>query len=240
MNSVWQRAWRSLSAGGATVAALAVIAFAVVAPFAWRLVRAWWMPAPSAFVTKDDSKDRAQAYAAAFDPYVKQLDGRSLFYEPSAPGAEGEAPAEVVEEGASQESAPSRYDGPAVTAVVLDTVWFNDGQKLKVGGGKAGDLEVLSTNTPWDVRVRWRGTEFTVPFFDRDKVIFKDRAQAPSAATGAGAARPADGTGGEAPPAPPAPHPASTEVAAAPALSSPAPTTPQPPETTKTPTETPR
>ena len=179
-----------MSAAGVTATALVILALAVCAPFAWRFARAWWMPAPSAFVTKDDSKENVARYAAAFDPYVKQLDGRSLFYEPSAPGTEGEVAVEEQPEDNPDAPAPTRYDGPAITAAVLDTVWFSDGQRVKVGEGKKGDLEVVSTNTPWDIRVRWRGTEFTVPFFERDKVIFKDRGPTSSAAKGAVAARP--------------------------------------------------
>lgn len=175
MNGVWQRAWRSISPGGIIAATLALLALAVIAPFAWRTVLAWLMPAPSAYVAKDDSKDNAARYAAAFDPYVKQLDGRSLFYEPSAPGSQGEVAEAPTEETRPDDPAPTRYDGPSISAVVLGTVWFNDGQRIKVGDSKSGDLQVLSTNTPWDVRVKWRGTEFTVPFFDRDKVIFKDK-----------------------------------------------------------------
>ncbi len=181
MNNHWLRAWRSATAGGLTAAAMAVVAIAVCIPFGWKFVNALLIQNPQATAPGDDVKDRAQQYAAAFDPFVKQLDGRSLFYEPSAPGAEGEAIAEDPTEETNPDSpAPTRYDGPAISAVVLDTVWFADGARVKVGEGRVGDIEVLRTNTPWDVRVNWRGTEFTVPFFDRDKVIFKDRAAAPS------------------------------------------------------------
>ncbi|HEX2839467.1 MAG TPA: hypothetical protein VHN77_15225 [Phycisphaerales bacterium] len=181
MNNHWLRAWRSATAGGLTAAAMAVVAIAVCAPFAWKFVNALLIQNPKATAPGDDVKERVQQYAAAFDPYVKQLDGRSLFYEPSAPGTEGEViPEEPADDTNPDAPAPTRYDGPAISAVVLDTVWFADGARVKVGEGRVGDMEVLSTNTPWDVRVNWRGTEFTVPFFDRDKVIFKDRPAAPS------------------------------------------------------------
>lgn len=219
MNGVWQRAWRSFSPGGITAAALALLALAVIAPFAWRTVRVWLMPAPSAYVAKDDSKDNAARYAAAFDPYVKQLDGRSLFYEPSAPGTQGEVAEAPTEEARPNDPAPTRYDGPSISAVVLGTVWFSDGQRIKVGDSRSGDLQVLSTNTPWDVRVKWRGTEFTVPFFERDKVIFKDK---PATSFSSASATPVE----------PAPHDSTeskpTEPTAPPAPAQPAPTeTPQ-------------
>lgn len=176
MNNHWLRAWRAATAGGLTAAALVVLAIAVCVPFALKFVNALLIQNPKATAPGDDVKERVQQYAAAFDPYVKQLDGRSLFYEPSAPGTEGEViPEEPTDDTNPDAPAPTRYDGPAVSAVVLDTVWFADGARVKVGEGRVGDMEVLSTNTPWDVRVNWRGTEFTVPFFDRDKVIFKDR-----------------------------------------------------------------
>lgn len=181
MNNHWFRAWRAATAGGLTAAALLVLAIAICVPFAWKFVNALLIQNPKATAPGEDVKERVQQYAAAFDPYVKQLDGRSLFYEPSAPGAAGEMIAEEPTEDTNPDApAPTRYDGPAISAVVLGTVWFADGARVKVGEGRVGDMEVLSTNTPWDVRVKWRGTEFTVPFFDRDKVIFKDRPAAPA------------------------------------------------------------
>ncbi len=165
---------RVMSGGGWAATSVLALAVVVCAPFAWRLVRVWWMPAPSAFVATIDSKDRAAQYAGAFDGYVKQLDGRSLFYEPSAPGSVGEVAAEeTVEDADPSQPAATRYDGPTIAAMVLDTVWFSDGQRVKAGTKGTGDMEVISTNAPWDAKVKWHGTEFTVPFFERDKVIFK-------------------------------------------------------------------
>lgn len=209
--NAWQRAWREAGKGGVACVVLVLLALVVCAPFAWRFARAWFMPAPSAFAAKDDTKERAQQYAAAFEPYVKQLDGRSLFYEPSAPGSEGEVAVEPEEEIDPSQPAPTRYDGPAIQAVVLDSVWFADGQRVKAGAGKVGDMEVVSTNAPWDVKVRWRGTEFTVPFFERDKVIFK-------AAKGAGGA----GGSGADDASPPAAAATTEPVPEAPAASPPA------------------
>jgi hypothetical protein len=60
--------------------------------------------------------------------------------------------------------------------MMLDSAWFSDGSRLVAGGPGKGDLRVISLNPPWDVKVEWKGVEFNVPLFDKNKVVFKDDA----------------------------------------------------------------
>ena len=173
MNAAPSPASRRISRIGACAIGAAALALVVCAPFAWRFVRAGLMKDPLALEKARDVGELAAQHAASFEGYVKQLDGRSLYYEPSAPGTEGEVVADVTEDIDPNDPAPTRYDGPSIVAIVLDSVWFSDGQRVKSGGKGSGGLEVVSTNAPWDAKVNWHGTEFTVPFFERDKVILK-------------------------------------------------------------------
>lgn len=154
----------------------AVVAVAAAVVVVWALVlwiRAAFLPSPAAFVAAD-REDRSTARNAAMDASVAQLSGRSLFWVPSAPGDPGVT---VVEEAAPEGGEPvaSSYEGPAIAAIVLDEVWFSDGTRRRAGEEAQGDLSVVGTNAPWDATVRWRGKEFKVPFFERDRVIFKQR-----------------------------------------------------------------
>ena len=62
---------------------------------------------------------------------------------------------------------PSRYGGPEITYVWDDQVIFDNDMTLTVGGEGQSGVEVLSTNLPWSVKVRWRGVEFDVELFER-------------------------------------------------------------------------
>jgi hypothetical protein len=243
--SPWAKAARAMSLGGWVTLALSLLTLGVVVPYAVRAVRAWRLPAPSAFVAKDDTKNRAAQYASAFEGFVKQLDGRSLYYKPSPPGSEGEQPVEVVEDAAPEE-APARYEGPAITAIVLDTVWFADGQRVRAGTKGSGDLEVLQASAPWGARVKWRGGEFAVPFFERDKVIFKDSKDSlaaplvPSADSSAGpsAINKDSGTASDQPASPEKPDASAEPVPSDSAPTSSTPSSPTP-STTSTPAPAP-
>jgi hypothetical protein len=161
-----------MTTGGWTASVLCVVALVVVGPFLYRLGAAVLLPAPQDFSPPSGSEDRATQFLASFDAHVKQLDGRSMMYIPGPPGSDEGAPVEevIVEENGET---PTRYDGPSITAIVLDTVWFNDGKRLRAGDDEQSGLKVLSTQGPWGARVLWRGAEFTVPFFERDKVVMR-------------------------------------------------------------------
>jgi hypothetical protein len=162
--------------GLAGAAALLLVVGAVVASAgpAYAVLRGWLTPSPEAVSGKIDASEQAATHAAGFAGFVAQTGGRSLFYVPSAPGTEQivEVQPEPEDENGTPR-APSKYDGPAIQAIVLDEVWFADGTKVGKGA-KKGDVEVLEVNAPWDAKLRWRGGEFVVPLFQRDRVVFKD------------------------------------------------------------------
>jgi len=60
--------------------------------------------------------------------------------------------------------------------MMLDSAWFSDGSRLAAGGSAKGELRVISLNPPWDATVEWKGVEFNVPLFDKNKVVFKNDA----------------------------------------------------------------
>ena len=62
---------------------------------------------------------------------------------------------------------PSRYGGPSIAYVWDDRVTFENDMTLTAGGEGQSGVEVLSTNLPWSVKVRWRGVEFDVQLFER-------------------------------------------------------------------------
>ena len=182
------QAWRGTTPGGKIAAALVVAALIVCAKPAYKTVEAILLPAPGEFEATKDDKKAAETYAAGFDGFVKQLDGRSLWWTPSKPGTDATV---VVEEEPVEgdQPAPVKYDGPAIAAIVLDSVWFADGTRLSTTDDEKDGIKVVSTNAPWDAVIRYRGKEFTVPFFERDRVIFKDaprRGDSPQAGDAAG------------------------------------------------------
>lgn len=141
----------------------------------WLVLRAVMLPSPTAFVQADSNNaEKLAQREASLEAAVKQLDGRSLFYTPSKPGEAGTAPV-IEEEPAEQEAAPSRYEGPAITAIVLDQVWFEGGKKVKVGEGEVDDIEVIETDAPWGAKVKWKGKDFDVNFYERDRVVLKSK-----------------------------------------------------------------
>jgi hypothetical protein len=206
------QAWRVTNTGGKLAAALALGALVVAVKPAFKAIESVLLPAPGEFEAAAEDKKAAEAHAAGFDGFVKQLDGRSLWWTPSKPGTDATV---VVEEEPVEgdQPAPAKYEGPAIAAIVFDSVWFADGSKLAVTDDEKDGIKVVSTNAPWDAVIRYRGKEFTVPFFERDRVVFKD---GPKSATSSN-------------PSTTAPEStASTKADDAPATSSPAPSTPAP------------
>ena len=66
--------------------------------------------------------------------------------------------------------ATTRYSGPAIIAMVSDTVFFADGKRLKAGGPAEDGITVISTDAPWSAKLKYNGGEFTVNLFERDPV----------------------------------------------------------------------
>jgi hypothetical protein len=114
---------------------------------------------------------QAEQHKAEFDRYLAQFNGRSLFIVPGNRRKPDYAPS-VAETTAPK--APDRYEGPDIIAMILDTVWFADGKRMKVGDPAQDNLEVVGVNAPWEAKVKWKDVEFTVPLFQRDRLVIKD------------------------------------------------------------------
>jgi hypothetical protein len=162
---------------------LTALALAALAYRAWGLVRVALLPADARSVEQIGGKTDGGDRGAVFESYAATVGGRSLFWRPSAPG-QGVA-TRIIEEEAPEETAGGGYAGPAIVAVVLDTVWFEDGERIKVGEKGGNGIEVVSVDPPWEATLRHRGAEHVVAFFARDRLIFtQDRgARKPSAPT---------------------------------------------------------
>jgi hypothetical protein len=120
-----------------------------------------------------DAKEMVATHDAAFARYLAQWNGRSLIVRPGSPHRSGIS-AETSPVGPPSPSLPpTEYHGPSIIAMVLDTVWFDDGKRLSVGDAPQDDLEVIKVVAPWEAVVRWKNGEFTVPLFQRDKLVIK-------------------------------------------------------------------
>lgn len=132
----------------------------------------------------DAGQQRQQQYAAAIDAHTRQVDGRSLFFVPSAPPPPPPPPPTKVDSGPPPPPPPpARYGGPSIIAMLNDTVWFEGGDRLGVGESSDA-VKVVRLNAPWSAVVEWKGVEFTVDLFKKDAVV----APEPSAPEPAGPA----------------------------------------------------
>lgn len=170
------------------VAALVVVA----ATAAFLIFRA--LPIMGAFaggVGEAPSDEAAQAtvklYAASLKQDARQIDGRSFFFNPPPPppppppprAPEPDRPAPVYR----PPPPPTSYGGPKIIGTVFDTVWFEGGKIIKVGGPVENEMRILAINaTPYTVRIEWKGVPFDVSFFPKDDLIFKDKSDAPASA----------------------------------------------------------
>lgn len=162
----------TLKAAGLGAVLLGALALAVIG---WGVVSVAGVllgPSPKALTSNTIDKEQAAKRATQFDGYLAQINGRSLLITPAPPSKDEPAP--PVDETPKDPPRPSVYGGPALTAMMLDSAWFSDGSRLVAGGEGKGELKVLGLNPPWDVKVEWRGVEFDVPLFDRNKVVFKE------------------------------------------------------------------
>jgi len=161
-----------LSALGA--AALIASAGAAVA-VAWGAVRlgsaAITARAAAGEVAAPDARGPDLAMAQA------RIDGRSLFFVPSAPPP---PPPPAVAEADRPPPAPpppppppARYGGPQIVALINDTVWFAGGEKV-AAGESGGGVRVIAVDAPWSAKVEWSGVEFEVDLFARDSVVYPD------------------------------------------------------------------
>jgi hypothetical protein len=172
-------AWRITRAGARIAALLVLIAGIVVVTLAIPMLIDIVRAAPREIKAPDDPKNVAEEQKVVFERHLAQIKGRSLFHVP-VPPAPVEEPEEANED--RPPPAPTTYGGPALVAMLTDTVWFSGGKKLKVGEAADG-VEVVALRPPWDAKLKWKGVEFDVNLFERSKV-----SKEPSKAAGTSAA----------------------------------------------------
>jgi hypothetical protein len=158
--------------------ALLLIALAVAALVyrAWGLVRVALLPAQARSVEQIAGRAEEGDRGATFEGYAATIGGRSLFWRPSAPG-QGVV-TQVIEEEAPDEPAGNGYEGPAIVAVILDTVWFKDGERVRAGEKGGNGVEVVAVDAPWEATLSHRGTQHVVAIFGRDRLILTNDSDA--------------------------------------------------------------
>jgi hypothetical protein len=170
-----RHAWRVMGVHGRIAVGAAALALGVAAFQARHLVGASMAPAARASAGSGEDRQRGMQYAASVDTMVRHVDGRSLFFVPSPPPPPRPPdPSPVIERDPGPPPPPSRYGGPSIIAMMNDTVWFEDGNRLRAGESN-GTVRLVRMDPPWGARVEWRGVEFDVGLFERDKVVMPER-----------------------------------------------------------------
>jgi hypothetical protein len=152
------------------VATLAIAIGIIVLLFAgYSLAKTLFGPRPVLSGDEANPERHAEQQSAAFKKYLAQITGRSLLSIPPPPRPVSEEPP-PSDEPSRPPPPPATYGGPAITAMLSDSVWFANGDRLALGKSNS-DVEVLALNPPWEATLLWRGVEFKVPLFDRNTLI---------------------------------------------------------------------
>ena len=164
-------AWSSMGTPGKVALFAFVCALAALLVSSRHLVSAATTPAARVPAASGSDQQRNQQYATALDGHLKQTDGRSLFFVPSAPPPPAPPPApKTSDEPPKPPPPPARYGGPNIIAMLNDTVWFDNGKKLEVGQSDSS-VKVVKLDAPWSATLEWKGVEFTVDLFKKDRVV---------------------------------------------------------------------
>ena len=156
---------------GPAIFALLIVAFALIVAIwsIWPLVIDAWRGAPKKLSSIENNQEVQTRRNEAFDGYLAQIQGRSLFHVPPPPKApEPDKPIEVDPD--KPPPPPTSYGGPAIVAMLSDTVWFAGGKKMKLGD-KEDDLEIISLSPPWMGKLRWKGVDFDVNLFEKSNML---------------------------------------------------------------------
>lgn len=161
------------------LAAILILLAAIVLVLSMRgLGRAMFVPSAKEAKTiqKEQIAKLVADYTTSTDGHVKQFNGRSVFFVPSAPVPPPPPPPEHKDEDVKPPPPPPpppSYAGPKLIAMINGVAWFDDGKKLAPGAEVKDKLRVKELLSPWGAKLEWDGVEFTVSLFDRDKVIYK-------------------------------------------------------------------
>lgn len=190
-----REAWTRLGTPGKVAAAAVVLALVVLVSVVPAFVRALWAPSAETQSSADGDKELAAKAKEKFPGYLAQIEGRSLFLKPGPPIKETSRPPEDVPAETDEKQKPTTYGGPAVIAMMGDSVWFDNGKRMQVGDKREGDIRVVAVNIPWEATIEWQEVEFKVGLFKKDDLVIKEQAsEAPKAAP---ASEPAAGDGAD-------------------------------------------
>lgn len=160
-----RRAWDRLGTWGMVALGAIVLVFVVASVTGWTFVRDAWTLRPESVAPTE--AEVQEGYASAMEERLAQIRGRSMFFVPPAPAEVAEQENEEAPEDEGPAPKPTRYGGPDVVAVVNGAVWFTNERRVPVGEEEGGVRVVSVENSPWTVRLEWRGVEFDVPVFER-------------------------------------------------------------------------
>lgn len=172
------RSARTLGVPGGAALIASAIAIVAIGEQVPALVRAAITPAPPPLGAEAEDSKRIETFRAGFEGHLAQANGRSMFFIPPEPPPPPPPPEPESEP--QPDPPPSSYGGPAIIAMVGDTVWLADGTRLSFADEQARDIDIVSLNPPWGARLKWKGVEFDVPLFDRTTGRFLLEAATPS------------------------------------------------------------
>lgn len=197
--------WSRLSGAGKVavvviLAAIVVLVFPVVA-----MVGTLLTPAASPSASQDTRRqEMLKKFEESSERSLAQTSGRSLFVIPAAPRAPRNDPPPTQAD--TTPHPPSAYGGPALAAIINDTVWFSDGTRLKPGENADKPLSVVKVDPPWGATIKYRGVDFPVTLFEHDKTVIPPPpppkpVETKPAETKAAEGKPGDGAPADAKPA---------------------------------------
>jgi hypothetical protein len=122
------------------------------------LVSLYKHPPEEVAATRNDQA-AAKAYSDSLAWDRDQVRGRSLFFVPLKPD-------EILQ----PQQVAKKYEGPSISMFVNGTAYFSDGQKVSAAEPDSKTLHFVRADPPWSVRVKWNGTEFDVPIFEKTQL----------------------------------------------------------------------
>lgn len=120
--------------------------------------------------------DPVSFFNTAMTKDAGEFNGRSLFFVPPPPPPPPPPPAPPKKDEPAPPPPPppkiTSYGGPKIIGAVGGYVWFDNSKRLRVGGDADFDVQVISvTEVPWTARVVYKGVEFDVPIFEKEKIV---------------------------------------------------------------------
>ena len=188
-----RESWTRLGTPGKVAAAAVGLALVVLISVVPAFVRALWAPSAETQSSADGDKELAAKAKEKFPGYLAQIEGRSLFLKPGPPIKETSKPLDEVPPETADKQKPTTYGGPAVVAMMGDSVWFDNGKRMQVGDKREGDIRVVAVNIPWEATIEWQDVEFKVGLFKKDDLVIKEQAKETPKAEPAGGNAPGEG-----------------------------------------------